>query len=183
MALDMGLPDRFCRKRMEDYLLKNGDYSIRIVCSNRAMDIAIEHFPYHSNRAFCIAIVQVNGDGACQFTSLWVQLCFSDDKEEKGAKGCDTITKKKFTPYRLRLMAVYLMIQRCRYVSSNRVKCVTIVCAYSNRVGFIAIVHFLQDDRYKDRLVRYLAGEYAWTNAQGEHEGDHGPFSLESYFQ
>ena len=61
--------------------------------------------------------------------------------------------------------------------------CYNRVFAHSNRVSCIAIVHFLQDDRYKDRLVRYLAGEYAWTNDKGEHEGEHGPFSLESYFQ
>ncbi len=47
------------------------------------------------------------------FESMWRALKFSDDDKNKGAFDCETEDKKWFTPYRLRLMAVYIMLYFC----------------------------------------------------------------------
>ena len=60
--------------------------------------------------------LQIKGDGSCQLRAIWAQLQFPDDTDGVGAMDCDTDTAKEFTPYRLRLMAVYLMIQRADLV-------------------------------------------------------------------
>ena len=49
-----------------------------------------------------------------------------------------------------------------------------------NRAIYLSIV---QDDAYMTKVKRQIAGEYAWTDENGMHVGDEGPFTLATYME
>ncbi len=53
--------------------------------------------------------LQVNGDGQCLFTSIWLQFGFSEDEDGLGPDHCRE--GKIYTPRKLRLQLVYGVIK------------------------------------------------------------------------
>jgi len=102
---------------------------------------------------------------------------FADDEEGKGAYDCDTDNKRDFTPYRLRLMTVYLLLVFSIIVRVMQ----SSYLAQCNR-HFLIQSSLFQDQEFYMDTCRNIAGDYGWVNKDGSVDPP-GPFCFKTYLE
>ncbi len=60
-----------------------------------------------------VIVFQIEGNGQCLFEALWRSLSMYDDEDNLGTSESVSKETLMFTPYRLRLMTVYMMVFYC----------------------------------------------------------------------